>query len=232
MIKKSEGIIILIKKIKDNDLFIKILTKNDELISGIVYGGNSSKKKPIYQTGYFIDFNISRKNYNIVSSLNGEISKPFLSSILKDKYKSYSLLSIISLINISVIEGQKLNGLYLSIKNFIDIIVVNNKWITSYCKWLFDFLKIIGYEIDYKSNISNKFFNLISQEFEHTKNSIIFPHQLLNHEGKPNFDEVEAVFNIFESIYSKNHLDNINYRMPSNFTIFKDTILNKLREAK
>ena len=33
------------KKIKDNDLYVKILSKNDKIDSGIVYGGNSSKKK-------------------------------------------------------------------------------------------------------------------------------------------------------------------------------------------
>ena len=44
MTKKKEGIIVFLKKIKDNDIFIRILSNNDELISGIVYGGNSSKK--------------------------------------------------------------------------------------------------------------------------------------------------------------------------------------------
>ena len=45
--KKGEGFLVFKKNIKDNDLFIKLLSKNDELISGIVYGGNSSKKKTI-----------------------------------------------------------------------------------------------------------------------------------------------------------------------------------------
>ena len=45
MIKKDECFIIFSKKIKDNDLFIKVLSRNDKIISGMVYGGNSSKKK-------------------------------------------------------------------------------------------------------------------------------------------------------------------------------------------
>ena len=44
MTKKKEGIIVFLKKIKDNDIFIRILSNNDELVSGMVYGGNSSKK--------------------------------------------------------------------------------------------------------------------------------------------------------------------------------------------
>ena len=44
MIEKEEGVIVFLKKIKDNDIFIRILSNKDELISGMVYGGNSSKK--------------------------------------------------------------------------------------------------------------------------------------------------------------------------------------------
>ena len=44
MINKAEGIIVFSKKIKDNDLFIKVVSSKDKIVSGIVYGGNSSKK--------------------------------------------------------------------------------------------------------------------------------------------------------------------------------------------
>ena len=45
MTDKLEGLIFYSKKIKDNDLFLKILTSKDQVVSGMVYGGNSSKKK-------------------------------------------------------------------------------------------------------------------------------------------------------------------------------------------
>ena len=62
MIKKNKGIIIFKKKIKENDLFVKVLSSNDELLTGIVYGGNSSKKKSTYQNGYFLEYSSFRKN--------------------------------------------------------------------------------------------------------------------------------------------------------------------------
>ena len=43
MQSKNLGLIIYIKPIKDNDLFIKVLSFNDDIASGIVYGGNSRK---------------------------------------------------------------------------------------------------------------------------------------------------------------------------------------------
>ena len=58
---KSDGLIIYSKIIKDYNLFIKILSSNDNIITGIIYGGNSSKKRLIYQLGYFIEFNQLKK---------------------------------------------------------------------------------------------------------------------------------------------------------------------------
>ena len=234
MIDINEGIIVFLKKIKDNDLYIRILSNKDELISGIVYGGNSSKKKLIYQVGYFIEYSIYQKNINIPPTFNAEITKPFISPIINDKFKLYSLLSIISLINISIIEGQKLKGFYLSIKYIIEIIVLKKNWITYYCEWLFTFLQIIGYQIEYRSNKIYKYFNLNTQNFENSfmSNSIIFPHEMLEHSGKVYFKDINAAFRIFEGIYSKNHLDNLNYKMPFNFINFKNEVLETLKKIK
>jgi DNA repair protein RecO len=232
MINKDEGIIVFSKNIKDNDLFIKVLSSKDKIVSGIVYGGNSSKKKLIYQIGYFIDYSLFQKNTNIPPTFKAEIIKPFISYIINDKYKSYSLLSVISLVNISIIEGQKVKDLYVSIKEIVEIIIKNKHWISFYCEWLFKLLKIIGYQIDYKNKKNYQFFNLINQEFEkiNIQNSIRFPHHILEHSGKVNYVEVSNLFFIFENIYTKNHLDNVNYKMPINFINFKNLILNYLKE--
>jgi len=61
MTDKFKGIIYYSKNIKDNDLFVKILSSKDEINQGIVYGGNSSKKKLTYQKGYFINYLIKKK---------------------------------------------------------------------------------------------------------------------------------------------------------------------------
>ena len=45
MQNKNIGLILIVKPVKDNDLYIKILSANDVIFSSIVYGGNSSKKR-------------------------------------------------------------------------------------------------------------------------------------------------------------------------------------------
>ena len=148
MTDKLKGLIFYSKNIKDNDLFIKILSSKDEVNQGIVYGGNSSKKKLIYQKGYFIDYSIKKKNENFPPAISAEISRPYLSKIIDDKYKLHALLSVLSLINISIVEGQIIKGFYNSVYKLIVIIINENRWIIYYCEWLFNLLQLIGYQID------------------------------------------------------------------------------------
>ena len=92
--------------------------------------GDTSKKKLIFQIGYFIEFILIQKNKNIVPYFNAEITKPFLESIMRDKFKLYGLLTIISLVNISIIEGQKVIGFYSSVKKIVKIMSTNKHWIS------------------------------------------------------------------------------------------------------
>jgi Recombinational DNA repair protein (RecF pathway) len=233
MNEKYQGLILFVKKIKDNDLFIKILAKNDEIFSGLVYGGNSSKKKNIYQIGYFIEFTYTQKNNSAPKSINADIIQPFINPILNNKFKSFALLNIISLINISILEGQKLIGIFQSVRDIINIISSQKSWISYYCEWLLSLLKIIGYQIDYKNQNDNRYFNLLTNEFTLDKinNSIKFPFKIFEH-NKIYFDDLNNFFIIFENIFKKNHLDNLNYKMPINFINFKEIVLKELKNKQ
>ena len=142
MQSKSLGLILSAKLIRDNDLYIKILSVNDKILSGFVYGGNSTKKRHTYQLGYFIEFNQIQKNSNSINSINGEIVKPYIESIYNDKFKSFSLLAIVSIINESVYEGVKIDNLFKSVKELVDLINESKHWLSNYCRWLLYFLKL------------------------------------------------------------------------------------------
>ena len=232
MKSKSTGIIIYCKLIKDNDLFIKILSNKDKFDSGIVIAGNSSKKKLLYQLGYFIDYNITQKNINSPLYFNAEITKPFLGSAINDKYKLNAILSILSLTNISIIEGQTIKGLYISIYNLITEIINNKHWLRTYCKWLLFLLKVIGYQIDYENNLDKIFFDTYNQEFlyQSNKNTVVFPHNLFLNKNQMNFNNINIIFLIFEKIFSVNHLENMNYKMPLSFINFKKIVLLILKD--
>ena len=109
---KTRGILLFTKLSSENNLFLKFLTENDEILTGISFGGSTKKKKNIYQVGYFLNLNIKFKNSSFPKNISGELSKPFYYNIFIDKYKLHSLLSIISLLNLSIVEGQKITGIF------------------------------------------------------------------------------------------------------------------------
>ena len=45
MQKKFKAILLSTKIHKENDLYVKLLTNTDEIVTGIVYGGMSKKRK-------------------------------------------------------------------------------------------------------------------------------------------------------------------------------------------
>ena len=231
---KNSGILLYRKVIKENDLFVKILSKEDKLITGIVYGGNSSKKKNIYQVGYYLNLSLIRKNLNTPFSINAEINNPLLGTIIYDKYKLYCLLSLISLVNLSIIEGQTIKGIFSCVDEFIKNLIFKKKWIILYCKWLFELLKIIGYEIDYISNSNKKYFDVNLLKFTNIKknNSYVFPHDFLLDRKKIEYNYLDIIFLIFEYIYKNNHLINFNYNLPDNYISFKNLILNYLSKKQ
>ena len=81
---KDQALIIYIKIINENNLLVKLLTKNNGLCVGIIYGGNSKKNKKIYQIGSYINFNFLQKNENSIASINGELKKPLLTNYFDD----------------------------------------------------------------------------------------------------------------------------------------------------
>ena len=230
--KKVLGILLFNKISSDNNLFLKLLTENDEIITGLSFGGKKKKKKNIYQIGYFLSLNIRNKNNNFPNSINAELSKPYYNNIFNDKYKLHCLLAIVSLLNVSIIEGQKVNGLFNLSKQIIETITNNEKWIIDFLQFLFNLLKIIGYEIDFNSNLLNHYFNLDTLQFEDNSSfkSVKFPHNLLLKKEKIDYENAFAFFKIFETILQSYHLNNMNLPVPVNYLNFKKKILDFLRK--
>ena len=82
-----------------------------------------------------------------------------------------------SLLNISIIDGQKIIGLFNLSEKIIYIISNKENWIIDYFLYLLNLLKLIGYDIDYNKNfslkgilISSKQRNMFSPENDYIKN--------------------------------------------------------------
>ena len=227
---KERGILIFSKISSENNLYLKILTQKDEIITGLSFCGSSRKKKNIFQIGYFLNIVIKNKNTNFPNSISAELSKPYYHNIFNDKYKLHGLLALVSLLNISIIEGQKVPGLFNLSENIIEILANEKKWIINYFIFLLNLLKIIGYDIDYQQNTSKDYLNLDSLQFSDLSNakSIKFPHLLLNSKNDINLENANSFFKVFEIILQNHHLNNMNLNIPTNYFKFKKIILNFL----
>jgi len=227
---KERGILLFSKLSSENNLYVKILTDKDEIITGLIFGGSSKKNKNIYQVGYFLNIIIKNKNKNFPNSITAELSKPYYHNIFNDKYKLHGLLAIVSLLNISIIEGQKVNGLFDLSEKVIQILLNDEKWIIDYFLYLLNLLKLIGYDIDFYKNSLNNYFNLETLQFEDysTTRTIKFPHQLLNQEQRIDKQNANSFFKIFEIILQNHHLNNMNLNIPTNYLKFKKLILDFL----
>ena len=230
MQRKYKGILLFTKAYKENDLFIKFLSSTDEIITGIIYGGLSRKKRNIIQIGFNLLFEVSSKS-NMPPSIKVELIEPYISVIINDKYKLNCLMSVTSLINLSIIEGQKVKDIYKTSANFLKIMFDNKKWIKEYFIFLFKLLKIIGYEIDLYGNNNKKYFNLETLDFSNTfaQSSILFPHHLLdNNLSKIDVYSVNQILKIFEFVFEKHHLSNFNLSLPNQYQLFKKLIINRI----
>ncbi len=227
---KERGILIFSKISSDNNLYLKILTQKDEIITGLSFGGSTKKKKSIFQIGYFLNIVIKNKNKNFPNSISAELSKPYYHNIFNDKYKLHGLLALVSLLNISIIEGQKVLGLFNLSENIIEILANEKKWIINYFIFLLNLLKIIGYDIDYHKNTSKDYLNLDTLQFSNSRiaKSIQFPHLLLNSKNDINLENANSFFRVFEIILQNHHLNNMNLNIPINYFKFKKIILNFL----
>tara|TARA_B000000437_G_C11596311_1_gene285505 strand:- start:373 stop:780 length:408 start_codon:yes stop_codon:yes gene_type:complete len=134
---------------------------------------------------------------------------------------------------LSILEGQKVNNIFKYSENFFKILTNNKQWLISHLNYLLDLLKLIGYDIDHLNNFNKTFFDLEKLNFLNDMNnsSIEFPHKLLssNNVYKKNHDEILNFFKIFETVFEKNHLLNINLYLPNHYHLFKKLLLEKLK---
>ncbi len=147
----------------------------------------------------------------------------------EDKYKLQCTLSIIDILNLSIIEGQSVKDIYHITDKFINNMLKNKKWIRDYCKWLFDLMKVIGYEVDYLSNSNKKYFNIDLIQFTNVKknNTYIFPHEFLSNKVRTHYNYMEIIFIIFENIF----INNLNNKLPHNYINFKNLIIRFLKKT-
>ena len=142
------------RKFRENANIINIFTKKKGKIDGIVYGGNSRKIRNYLQISNKLFVVHSSKNENKIGYLKTELIKPISPLYFNDKERTSALISICSLLNILLPEGQPNQKIYKSFENLINSINLDH-WIILFIFFELNLIKDLGYDTNlnqYKNN--------------------------------------------------------------------------------
>ena len=133
------------RKFRENANIINIFTEKKGRIDGIVYGGNSRKIRNYLQISNKLFVIHSSKNENKIGYLKTELIKPVSPLYFNDKERTSALLSICSLLNVLLPEGQPNKKIYDSFERLISTINLDN-WIILYIFFELNLIKDLGYD--------------------------------------------------------------------------------------
>ena len=133
------------RKFRENANIINIFTEKKGRIDGIVYGGNSRKIRNYLQISNKLFVSHSSKNENKIGYFKTELIKPISPLYFNDKERTSALISICSLLNILLPEGQPNKKIYNTFENLINSINLDN-WIILYIFFELNLIKDLGYD--------------------------------------------------------------------------------------
>ena len=133
------------RKFRENANIINIFTEKKGKIDGIVYGGNSRKIRNYLQISNKLFVSHSSKSENRIGYFKTELIKPISPLYFNDKERTSALISICSLLNILLPEGQPNKKIYISFENLINSLNLNN-WIILYIFFELNLIKDLGYD--------------------------------------------------------------------------------------
>ena len=153
------------RKFRENANIINIFTENKGKIDGIVYGGNSRKIRNYLQISNKLFVIYSSKNENKIGYFKTELIKPISPLYFDDKKRSSALVSICSLLNLLLPEGQPNKKIYNSFENLVNSINLNN-WIILYIFFELNLIKDLGYDTNLSQFKNNKDDNLETKKIK------------------------------------------------------------------
>ena len=135
------------RKFRENANIINIFTEKKGKIDGIVYGGNSRKIRNYLQISNKLFVVHLSKGENKIGYFKTELIKPISPLYFNDKERTSALISICSLLNVVLPEGQPNKKIYNSFENLINSIKLDN-WIILYIFFELNLIKSLGYDVN------------------------------------------------------------------------------------
>ena len=153
---ESECYLLSKRKFRENANIINVFSESKGRVSGVVYGANSRKIRNYLQLSNKLFIIYNSKNENQLGYFRTELIKPISPLYFDDKLRTSALISICSILNILLPEGQPNKGVYKSFENFLSSINLEN-WIILFIFFELSLIKDLGYDPNLeKFNLHNQ----------------------------------------------------------------------------
>ena len=214
MIWDDKGYLISKIKYNENSVIAEFYTKNHGKTSGIIFGASSKKIKNYLLIGNKFFLNFNGKNEGKIGYFKLEIDKINTPVYFDNKKKLFLIIYAMNLLRFLTVENQQNLSLYLNLKDFFKILNKDN-WIKNYILWELNFLKDIGYDLDFKNYAVRENINGSNKYVVKSNNATrIIPNFLINNADNPeNNEEIIIALKLVGDFLDKSILkpNNINF---------------------
>ena len=224
MIWSDKGFLLSKLAFQENSIIANFFTKNHGKCSGIIYGATSKKIKNYLQNGNELFLEYNSKNENTLGYFKVEIINPYSTKFFSESKKLNCIVSMLELIKILTVDGQKNIKIYQLIKDLFDLLHKND-WFVKYVFWELDLLKFIGFDLNIKNFCKKEIINEKKVYFvENSFKKIIVPNFLVEK------CDLEKISNkdIYNSLYLIGEYMKKNIFVPNNvnFPISRQNFIN------
>ena len=158
----DEGLILSSINYSETSIILKVFTRNYGVQKGFVRGAKSKKKSNIYEAGNLVSISFKSRTEDMLGIFLVDLMKPSPLLYLNDLKRFSCIISVINLLEFSLLESEPETELYFYSKNLINkIFSYEEGWIEEYIRWEVFLLKKIGFGLELsKCILSNKKTNL------------------------------------------------------------------------
>lgn len=158
----DEGLILSSINYSETSIILKVFTRNHGVQKGFVRGAKSKKKSNIYEAGNLVSISFKSRTEEMLGIFLVDLMKPSPLLYLNDLKRFSCIISVINLLEFSLLESESETELYFYSKNLINkIFSYEEGWIEEYIRWEVFLLKKIGFGLELsKCILSNKKTNL------------------------------------------------------------------------
>ena len=158
----DEGLILSSINYSETSIILKVFTCNHGVQKGFVRGAKSKKKSNIYEAGNLVSISFKSRTEDMLGIFLVDLLKPATVLYLNDLRRFSCIISVINLLEFSLLESEPETELYFFSKNLINkIFSYEEGWIEEYIRWEVFLLKKIGFGLELsKCILSNKKTNL------------------------------------------------------------------------